>query len=256
VADSALKAMQLTMARYLRDPRHQPPPAGVDPRRLKIYEDLVYNNIESFISSGFPVLRSLYDASHWHALVRDFIDHHRCHTPYFLEISQEFVQFLMRDYRVRASDPPFLAELAHYEWVELALDIDQHELPGAVAVDDVLAVVPRLSPLAWLLSYRFPVHLIGPEYRPAAAQGPTFLLVYRNRADQVRFMVLNATTAHLLEKIRDNKAATAGELLGTLARESGMPLQSILAFGAEQVSEFIALDAVLVSGHQMAPNCS
>jgi uncharacterized protein len=246
VADSALKTTQLTMARYLRDPRHQPPPAGVEARRLKIYEDLVYNNIENFIRSGFPVLRSLYDATHWHALVRDFIDHHRCHTPYFLQISQEFVQFLMRDYRVRAYDPPFLAELAHYEWVELALDIAQHELPGAVELDDVLAVVPQLSPLAWLLCYRFPVHMIGPGFSPAA-QEPTYLLVYRNREDQVRFVALNATTAHLLEKIRDNKTATVGELLGTLARESDMPLESILAFGAEQVREFIALAAVLVS---------
>jgi uncharacterized protein len=78
--------------------------------------------------------------------VRAFIDQHRCHTPYFLEISQEFVQFLMQDYRPLASDPVFLAEMAHYEWVELALDTDQEVLPDAVAVEDVLAVVPRLSP--------------------------------------------------------------------------------------------------------------
>jgi uncharacterized protein len=247
VADSPLKANQLTLARYLRDPQHQPPPPGVEPRRLKIYEDLVYNNIESFISGGFPVLRSLYDDTSWRALVRDFIDQHRCHTPYFLEISQEFVQFLLHDYRMRAGDPPFLAELAHYEWVELALDIAQHELPGPVVVDDVLAAVPQLSPLAWLLSYRFPVHLIGPGFRPAVAHEPTYLLVYRNREDQVRFMVLNATTARLVETIRDNNTATVAELLEALARESGVPAASIIDVGARQVSEFIALDVMLVS---------
>jgi hypothetical protein len=251
VADSPLKASQLAMARYLRDPQHQPPPAGVEARRLKIYEDLVYNNIESFIRGGFPVLRSLYDSTHWHALVREFIDQHRCHTPYFLEISQEFVQFLMQDYRALPSDPLFLAELAHYEWVELALDIAEGELPDTVVVgdtvDDVLAAVPRLSPLAWLLCYRFPVHLIGPQFRPTAATEPTYLVVYRNREDQVRFMVLNATTARLLEIVRDNKTATVGDLLEGLASELGMPVASILTFGGEQVREFIALAVVLVS---------
>ena len=83
-----MRDSQLTMARYLRDPAGNPPPEGVEERRLKVYEDLVYNNIEGFISGGFPVLRSLYADADWHGLVRLFIDQHRCRSPYFLEISQ------------------------------------------------------------------------------------------------------------------------------------------------------------------------
>jgi uncharacterized protein len=247
VVDSPLKASQLTMARYLRNPGQQPPPAGVEPRRLKIYADLVYNNIEGFISGGFPVLRSLYDDCDWHALVRAFIDQHRCHTPYFLEISQEFVQFLMQDYRPLASDPVFLAEMAHYEWVELALDTDQEVLPDAVAVEDVLAVVPRLSPLAWSLRYRYPVHRIRPGFRPVDMAESTYLVVYRNRDDQVRFMALNATTARLLEKVRDNQADTVHALLESLAGELDVPVESILAFGGDQFRQLIELAVVLVA---------
>jgi len=246
MADSPLKVSQLAMARYLRNPGQQPPPPGVEPRRLKIYADLVYNNIEGFISGGFPVLRSLYDDSAWHALVRAFIDQHRCHTPYFLEISQEFVQFLIKDYRPLPSDPPFLAELAHYEWVELALDVAEAVLPDAAAVDDILAVVPVLSPLAWLLRYQFPVHRIGPGFRPVEVAEPTYLVVYRNRDDRVRFMSLNATTARLLEMVRDNNA-TVGALLECLASELNMPLESILSSGSEQVRQLIDLAVVLVA---------
>ncbi|MEZ5567963.1 MAG: putative DNA-binding domain-containing protein [Halioglobus sp.] len=101
MAESALRSSQLHMARYLRDPKREEPPAGVEPRRLKIYEDLVYNNIESFISSGFPVLHSLYEPADWEALVRGFMQRHRSHSPYFLEISQEFLQFLIRDHVTR-----------------------------------------------------------------------------------------------------------------------------------------------------------
>jgi uncharacterized protein len=237
----------MTMARYLRNPGQELPPVGVEPRRLKIYADLVYNNIEGFISSGFPVLRSLYDEACWHALVRAFIGQHRCHTPYFLEISQEFVQFLMQRYRALPSDPPFLAEMAHYEWVELALDIAREELPDAVEVADVLTVVPVLSPLAWSLAYRFPVHRIGPGFRPVGAAEPTYLVVYRNREDRVRFMALNATTARLLEKVRDNTGDTVGGLLLSLASELDLPVDSTLAFGGEQFREFIALSVVLVT---------
>lgn len=243
---SPLKASQFAMARYLRDPGRQPPPAGMEARRLAIYEGLVYNNIEGFISGGFPVLRSLYADVDWQALVRAFIGRHRCHTPYFLEISQEFVHFLMEDGPARDCDPPFIAELAHYEWVELALDIAQDELPATAQAVNVLEAVARLSPLAWLLEYRFPVHRIGPGFRPAEATQPTYLVVYRNALDQVRFMELNAASARLLALLRDNETRTAGEVLQQLAAETAMAEETLLTFGAEQLREFIDLSVVFV----------
>jgi hypothetical protein len=237
------------MARYLRDPRSQPPPPGIEPRRLKIYEDLVYNNIEGFISGGFPVLRSLYEDAHWHALVRVFIDQHSCHTPYFLEISQEFVQFLMNDYTLRDIDPPFLAELAHYEWVELALDISEEVLPDPVEIEDLHATVLKLSPLAWLLSYRFPVHRIGAMFRPTDADigAPTYLVVYRNRADEVRFIELNAATARLLQLLSDNEQQPAATVLAALAGELGLDREAVQAHGVTQLEPLIADGVVLVS---------
>jgi hypothetical protein len=242
-----LKDAQMEMARYLRDPAVHPAPAGIEARRLKIYRDLVYNNIEGFISSGFPVLRSLYCDADWHALVQAFIDQHRCQTPYFLEISQEFLAFLERAHQLRPCDPPFLYELAHYEWVELGLDVAERTLPEPVAYDDIKLTVPELSPLAWLLVYEFPVHMIGPGYRPEIAEEPTCLVVYRDREDQVRFIAVNAAVARLLERVRDNTAGeTAGQLLEALAVEMGAPPQSILEFGAEQLAEFVDLGVVLV----------
>lgn len=246
----SLRDSQLEMARFLRDPEHHSAPQGVEPRRLAIYQRLVYNNIESFISGGFPVLHSLYSGREddWHALVRQFIDGHRCHTPYFLEISQEFIDFLMNQYQRTEQDPPFMAELAHYEWVELALDVAEAELPAAVVVDEVLAAVPNLSPLAWLLNYQFPVHQIGPGHQPCEAGEPTYLVVYRDRCDQVQFMELTPATARLLELTRENSTATAGEILHSLAAELGMPVDDVLAFGAGQFEAFIEQAVVTVVG--------
>jgi hypothetical protein len=237
VTGNSLKDSQLAMARYLRDPVAESPPQGVEQRRMAIYQRLVYNNIESFISSGFPVLRSLYDDGDWHALVRSFIVGHRCHTPYFLEISQEFIQFLMTEYQPREQDPPFLAELAHYEWVELALDVAEAQPPDPAQPGDVLSAVPQLSPLAWLLCYHYPVQHIGPGFRPAQPGEPTYLVVYRDRQERVQFMALNAFTARLVELTRDNSSASGRDLLETLATESGMALADLLEAGAGQLQE-------------------
>ena len=77
-----LRDSQMAMARYLRNPAGASAPPGVEQRRLDIYERLVYNNIESFISKGFPVLRSLYQDDAWHRLVRAFIQEHRSQAAF------------------------------------------------------------------------------------------------------------------------------------------------------------------------------
>lgn len=238
------------MARYLRDPAGQPPPPGIEPRRLKIYEELVFNNIKGFIDGAFPVLHSLYEASDWERLAREFVNGHRCHSPYFLEISQEFLRFLLEEYTPRETDPPFMAELAHYEWVELALDVSEDTLPDGEPPDTARLpeAVPRLSPLAWSLAYRFPVHRIGPGFRPAQAEAPTYLVVYRDRADKVRFMEVSAATSRLLELIRDNNnGAPLHHLLLRLADDMGVTVDAIEDYAVEQLEQLVRETVVLVT---------
>ncbi len=241
-----LRGSQLELAAYLRNPDAVPAPVGIEPRRLKIYQDLIYNNIEGFISNGFPVLRSLYSDGAWHTLVRRFIDGHRCHTPYFLEISQEFLRFLLERHQPGPEDPPFIAELAHYEWVELALSVAEESLPAATKDRDPLRAVVRLSPLAWVLAYRFPVHRIGPDFRPLEPGEPVYLVVYRDRGDQVRFMALNAASARLLELARDKEESTGADLLGQLAAELDMDPESVLGFGGAQLADFASRTVILL----------
>ncbi|NND68343.1 MAG: DUF2063 domain-containing protein, partial [Halioglobus sp.] len=119
-----------------------------------------------------------------------------------------------------------------------ALDIAEEELPPAKQVADTLEAVPALSPLAWVLGYNFPVHRIGPGFQPAEAAEPTFLAVYRNRADEVQFMELNTVTARLLEMVRDGDGASTVEaLLRQLSEELGMELEVLQAPGLEQVQQ-------------------
>ena len=249
--------VQHDFAAHLRAPQEVPAPAEIEARRMDIYRDLIYNNIESFIASGFPVVRSLYADEPWHRMVRDFVQRHASKSPYFLEISQEFLHYLQSqraDCVDSANDPAFLLELAHYEWVELALDVSDDAFPAGLELagdlEAVLDRVPVVSPLAWSLSYQFPVHRIGPAYQPVdPPQMPTFLVVYRNRADTVAFLEANAVTARLLElaqqgggQEQQGQAATGRQLLRQLAQELHHPEPGQLEqFGAELLLKLLNL---------------
>lgn len=244
----SLERVQTQFAAHLRDPETAPL-AGIEDRRLKIYRDLFYNNIENFISGGFPVLRSLINDTDWHAMVRDFMISHRCHSPYFLEISQEFLLYLQQTRQPRPGDLPFMLELAHYEWVELGLDVADID-PGAVACDsegDLLDGLPVVSPLAWSLAYRFPVHRIGPEFQPTEPGAtPTYLVVYRDGADKVGFMETNAVTARLLELLQGAQVGSGREALQRLAQEMAHPdPQQLLEFGADLLRQLRSRDILL-----------
>lgn len=246
VSPEPLAAVQHTFAAHLRDPAHAPPPADVPERRMAVYRELVFNNVDGLLAATFPVLHAILGEARWQALVRDFLVYHRCRTPLFGELPAELPAYLEAR-GGRPEDPPFLAELAHYEWVELALTTADETLePEAAPADgQLLDATVRLSPLAWPLAYRFPVHRLGPGYTPAEAPAePTFLVVYRDRHDAVGFLELNAVSARLLELAAEPQPGRA--LLGTLARDIGHPEpEAVLHHGSAILRDLIRRDVLL-----------
>src|SRR5690606_13740269 len=132
----------------------------------------------SLLAGNFPVIRATLADPDWHALVRAFYSGHRCQTPLFTEIGREFVRWLDARQSADPALPPWLAELAHYEWVELALQISDAE-PGADvarvrsdrpdAKEVLLGGVPVVSPHAWARAYRLPGLRLCPCSLPTCA---------------------------------------------------------------------------------------
>lgn len=206
---SGIEAQRAFAAR-IRQPAAQPLLEGVSAERMAVYEALFFNNIEGFISGAFPVLHRLIEARRWQRLVRSFIAEHQAHTPYFLQISQEFLAWLQQGYVAEAGDPPFILELAHYEWVELALDVSEAELPAQ-----------GWSPLAWPLAYQWPVQRIGADFQPTEPDAePTCLLVWRDGQDKVRFMQISPFAYQLAARLQAGEAADAALL--ALAQQHGL----------------------------------
>ncbi|MGD2084449.1 MAG: putative DNA-binding domain-containing protein [Chromatiales bacterium] len=234
----AFQRRQYEFAAHIRDPKRNPAPGDVEDRRMAIYRDLFFRNVEGLLSTNFPVIRRVLADDHWHALVRDFFARHRSATPLFPEIAQEFLEFLSEERDEQPGDPPFLLELAHYEWVELALAISDADR-GASPADpngDLLSGVPLASPLAWNLTYRFPVHRIGPGFQPEEPDGqPTHLVVYRDRRDRVSFLEINAVTQRLLELMKEDRGLTGLELVTRIAEELRHPQPEVVIQAGRQL---------------------
>jgi hypothetical protein len=238
---------QYAFAAHIRDPQKAPAPEGIEDRRMAIYRELFFNNLKSLLSNMFPVLKKLHSDQHWNRLVRRFMQHHQAQTPYFLQLPAEFLDFLRNEYEPGPDDFPFLVELAHYEYIELALSVSEetNDLEGVDPDGDLLAGVPVKSALAWVYAYQYPVHRISAAFLPdAPAEQPVYLAVYRDADDKVGFLELNAVTAGLLNAIQENDAGQTGEaLLRKLAADIDYPdTDAFIAHGLTAMQEMRSLD--------------
>jgi len=230
----AFKKHQFEFTAHIRDPEKNRMPAGIEDRRMQIYRDLLYNNVEGFIASGFPVIREIYDDENWHRMIRDFFANHQCRSPYFLEISEEFIDYLQNERVPQEEDPTGLIELAHYEWVELALHVSDTtvSMDGINANGDLLLQRPVFSPLAWPLVYQYPVQTMGRDNLPETApEQPTYLVVYRNRNDQVQFLEINSVTARLISLLQENESYTGLDAITHITKEMNHPNPDVVKQG-------------------------
>ncbi len=240
--------IQAGFAAYIRDPFNNPQPADVEQKRMAAYRELFFNNIESFLSSNFPVIRTLLSDQQWFALAQDFFARHTCTTPYFSEIAEEFIDYLQNE-RNNTEDFPFLVELAHYEWVEMKLSIAQEALPTnrTAKAESIADLTVRLSPLAWPLAYQYPVHKISPQFMPLTPpEQPTFLLVYRDAHDDVHFIEINALTFQLLQAVEKNAGQTAISYINRIA-ETLLPAnpESLIAHGLPVFEQLLAKAVII-----------
>ena len=241
------KAKQLEFAAYIRDPEKNPPPADVLPQRMAMYRELFFNNIDSFLSANFPVLRTILTDRQWFELGQDFFAKHVSLSPHFSEIPEEFLDYLQNE-RDSSNDFPFMLELAHYEWVEMALSISKEASPAKPQnLGNLINQRIQLSPLAWPLVYQYPVHKISPDFLPETApEQATFLIVYRNSDDEVNFIEITPITYRLLQLIQEHEGMLAADYLRQVAEDSKHPNPEIILTGGLQILTELAEKTVIV----------
>lgn len=238
-----LRAQQFALTLHLRDPQRHPPPADIPPQRLAVYRALFFDNLAQLLGGQFPVLRATLGDTDWTALLRAFCAEHRARTPLFPRLGEELVAFLQQ----RAPDPqrPWLAELAHYETVELQVQIDDAVPPPHAPHGDLLDGIPLLSPWLRLLRYRWPVQRIGPAWQPDTAPAqPTCLLARREADGQVRFAELAPLAYAVLAALQPGTRSGRALLLD-LAAAHGLAPGALLDEGAALLERLRAQGSVL-----------
>lgn len=222
--------LQKQITSYVRDPENNFPPANIAEPRLILYSELLFNNILDTLSKTFPVCCSIFSKKDWRHLAHDFFKIHQSTSPYFYDIPKEFLTFLAEE-RDDEKDPDYLYELAHYEWLELALELSEISLDFSMinTAGDLLEEQPVVSPLAWIVQYQYPVHKIGKDFQPTTTNSePTYLTILRNEQHKISFVELSALTAQLLSILINNSNLSGREALLILAES--MSIDDVASF--------------------------
>jgi len=251
--DSDFRAKQHEFAAHLRDPDHCPAPADVEDRRMKIYRDLFFTNISNFLTNSYPVLAAQLGENRWAVLVHDFYREHRSLSPLFPQVAREFLNYLADERKAPEdgddeADPPFLYELAHYEWVETALKLadDADSNPQETPDGDLLDNQPVLSPLAWAMTYSWPVGEFTKDTRPdQPAAEPQHHLVYRNNEGKVKYAKLNPVSARLFQLLEGEDVKTGREAVEIIAKELQHPEpEKVVASGLQIMEKWRELGVI------------
>lgn len=232
---------QYAFTAHIRDPEHNPKPNNMDEERMAVYREGVYNNIFESASVCFPVCQATVGEKSWNETIKRFVANHHASSPIFREIPHELVVFLESDTEM----PDYIKQLAHYEWVELAVNSMQTETPVLSETHDFLNGIPVLAPAHMLLQYDYPVQKISAQYKPKEVEA-THLLVFRNADNQVNFVELNAMVYALLELVKQNMTGT--EALTLLAKQMQHPQpEVIIAFGIGVLNDLMQQGGLLGS---------
>lgn len=217
---------QAEFTRWLRQPDSAPLPAGVLPERMRTYRELLFNNVISFVDITFPVAKALLPASLWQQLTERFFADHHCQSPFFYDISLHFREFVAALDWPELAEHPWLTELLHYEWMELAVDIadvpNPSVAPGCVLADASVwqqtGAAIRLAMPAWPLAYQWPVAHWNTETTDLSP-APQAVVLWRNADDQVRSLIIEPLAAWLIERIQLGEHAQCPPTLTQLADE-------------------------------------
>lgn len=165
-----------------------------DKRKLSIYQELLLNNLHELVSPCFPVLLSILPNEIWRGILKDFSKHYHVTTPIFHELPFFLVEYLKIH---PVPDYPYAYELAHYEWIELEVElIEPQKTQSATGAISLLEQEWQLSVTARLLEYNYEVDKISPDYQPQQ-EVKTYLIVYQIEGE-VEFLKINELSFQLL----------------------------------------------------------
>lgn len=241
---------QAQFTAHLRQPLRHAKPSHTQASGMAIYREIVFRNFHASVSACFPVLHSILGKRRFRQLVRTCFYSQTFNSPLFHEIPAEFVRFLQTDPAVE-SLPGYTSQLAHYEWLELAVARQVCTEPQTSAeclVTEASALAPlclRLPCAHRLLHYDYPVHRLSRKQSRLPAES-TYLLIYRTPAYEVRFMQINAMTYQLLQALNTHPSSTLSHLQRLCTDFPHIPADAVIQFGLATLYQLYQQQALVL----------
>ena len=188
---------------WVRDPT-LPVPDGVQPARMAVYRELLFNNISGFIDVAYPIARSRLPPTQWLALQQEFFAQAACSSPLYVDISLHFREYLTDIDHPVLITYPWLHELLHVEWLDLYVDRFVALDLAEAAVDPT---VVQLRFPAWVLVYQWPVWQWREGQTPETPMlEPHAVLVWRDATHQQHLEPISPIAALLLEPLTEQQS--------------------------------------------------
>ncbi len=197
---------------------------GTRQKGLDQYRRLLRNNIHNAMEQAFPIAFTVLTESQWDTLIDDFHANHPAATPQVWKLPEEFYTFVEAHRYAEKFSLPFLNDLLHFKWIEIAVHTMEDQQPEPYRNEgDPLADTIVVHPEHSIIRLKYPVHLYAAE-EALAHEGDYFLLPFRTRDFDVRFVDLPALHAFYFEQIKQGK--TGVKLLKELEQSSGKILNT------------------------------
>ena len=236
---SSLKEQQDIFAEYVLKRKMTLPPY-LDEKRVLVYRNIIFGNIERLISSSFPILKSFFQEENWQQLIQGFILDYQCQTPYFADIAFEFYCFFQQQKKYHRD---ILYAILDYEYSLLALNLQKASLEKMIDIEHFSNVFQfKLYEVSQLKFYHYPVNALSSNDVTQSEQD-TWLLLYRHHSTyETECLELNALTYQLLSIIKQFQSINFEELVSQfilIEQDSLYSNEELNFFIAEILLQFI-----------------
>lgn len=222
--------------------------AALGGRRMLLYRRLVHKGLRGAIRVEIPRTAARL-GDRFEAEARRFFEEEMPRSHYLRDVAFEFVEWASRRWVEDAGTPSYLVDLARHELSAFEVAAAPPEAPGQrAATGDALALDQgvQFDAAARVRRYAYPVHrlLADLHARDEPVARETWLLVYRDRGHDVRYLELTPLAAEIVTRLM------AGEPLGAAVTRSaearGEPLGPAIVEGTAKILADLAERGVVL----------
>jgi hypothetical protein len=140
----------------------------------------------------------------WEHAVRLFLKDAQPHTPWASTTQRAFVDHVCESPDMQRL-PAWLQDLAHFEWLQNAVNTTPVSWPACDAAADVMHHAVVLNPTHVEAAYEWPVHSIDTDHQPDDMQS-TYVSMLRDKDDTLHVLESSVFRGQLIDLLRDGQS--------------------------------------------------